>query len=292
MHPRLAVPFASGAVRRSAHPELASLLSRARASGEIVAPFRGVYVDAAREREFSVRVAALALADPHAVFCGATTAFLMGWRDEPPDVEAGGTHLRSRPGYALDRRATPRSLTRQCQGVRCSGKALTVLELVASGGAAAIDDGLRRRVSLASLEDAYALTRNRPGHQRVGRLLSDSRSEPWSAAERAAHQALRQGGVRGWRANYCVSLGREEDAFLDIAFIARRLGLEIDGWRHHGERSAFLRDRRRDVLLAAAGWSVVRFAAEAVLNRPEEFVAAVRQVLAARDAKLCAMDRP
>ena len=134
MHPRLAVPFASGAVRRSAHPELASLLSRARASGEIVAPFRGVYVDAAREREFSVRVAALALADPHAVFCGATTAFLMGWRDEPPDVEAGGTHLRSRPGYALDRRATPRSLTRQCQGVRCSSKALTVLELVASGG--------------------------------------------------------------------------------------------------------------------------------------------------------------
>jgi hypothetical protein len=45
---------------------------------------------------------------------------------------------------------------------------------------------------------------------------------------------------------------------VDFAWPDRHVIVETDGWRAHGTRSAFERDRRRDLALAAAGWHVVR----------------------------------
>jgi very-short-patch-repair endonuclease len=46
---------------------------------------------------------------------------------------------------------------------------------------------------------------------------------------------------------------------LDFAYAARRVGIEVDGWAHHGSRAAFEADRARDAYLAGAGWQVLRF---------------------------------
>jgi very-short-patch-repair endonuclease len=44
----------------------------------------------------------------------------------------------------------------------------------------------------------------------------------------------------------------------DFGWPQARLIVETDGWRAHGTRSAFERDRRRDADLVAAGWRVLR----------------------------------
>jgi very-short-patch-repair endonuclease len=45
---------------------------------------------------------------------------------------------------------------------------------------------------------------------------------------------------------------------VDFAWRVQRLVVETDGWRAHGTRAAFERDRRRDADLLAAGWRVLR----------------------------------
>ncbi len=45
---------------------------------------------------------------------------------------------------------------------------------------------------------------------------------------------------------------------VDFAWPTARLVVECDGFEHHGDRPAFERDRRRDAILVAAGWRVIR----------------------------------
>jgi very-short-patch-repair endonuclease len=45
----------------------------------------------------------------------------------------------------------------------------------------------------------------------------------------------------------------------DFSWPTYRLVVETDGWRDHGTRVAFQRDRSKDAALVAAGWRVMRF---------------------------------
>lgn len=60
----------------------------------------------------------------------------------------------------------------------------------------------------------------------------------------------------------------------EVDFVWRdpRLIVETDGWRAHGTRDAFERDRRRDADLTAAGWRVLRIT-WGRLERDPEWVA-------------------
>jgi very-short-patch-repair endonuclease len=59
----------------------------------------------------------------------------------------------------------------------------------------------------------------------------------------------------------------------DFVWRDARLIVETDGWRAHGTRRAFERDRRRDADLLAAGWRVLRVS-YARLERERAWVAA------------------
>lgn len=50
-------------------------------------------------------------------------------------------------------------------------------------------------------------------------------------------------------------------AFLDLAYPAHKVAIELDGWEHHGRRSAFDRDRARRNELTVLGWRVFQFTA-------------------------------
>jgi very-short-patch-repair endonuclease len=59
-----------------------------------------------------------------------------------------------------------------------------------------------------------------------------------------------------------------------------RLGIEVDGWAHHGQRKAdFLRDRERDRQLVLHGWRLLRFAASEIRRNPWGVLEHVRQAL-------------
>jgi len=67
----------------------------------------------------------------------------------------------------------------------------------------------------------------------------------------------------------------------EVDFLWRDRGLivETDGFRHHGDREAFERDRARDALLQSLGFKVLRFTHRQVLDRTP-VVAALRSLLA------------
>lgn len=70
-----------------------------------------------------------------------------------------------------------------------------------------------------------------------------------------------------------------EDLEVDCAWPERRLVIELDGGRAHELPDRFEEDRRRDRLLIAAGWRVVRFTYWDVTTRPERTLAEVRRQL-------------
>lgn len=58
-----------------------------------------------------------------------------------------------------------------------------------------------------------------------------------------------------------------------------RLIVEADSRRVHGTVSAFEEDRRRDQLLTAAGWTVIRCTWRQVLDEPERLGRTIRTLL-------------
>lgn len=152
--------------------------------------------------------------------------------------------------------------------------ALTAIDLAERTGGDAIDQVLRTRsATLRDLWRALERTRYRVGNRARRRLLVESRSEPWSAAERLAHQVLRAAGIKGWRANVPVLGGAY---YLDIAFEGEMLAIEIDGRRFHWDPVSFENDRERQNRVVLAGWTVLRFTYRMLLEQPELVVAAIR----------------
>jgi very-short-patch-repair endonuclease len=66
----------------------------------------------------------------------------------------------------------------------------------------------------------------------------------------------------------------------DLCWPEARLVVEADGDRWHRTRSARQHDRRRDVALANAGWTVLRFTDADIVLDPAYVVAAIRTALA------------
>jgi very-short-patch-repair endonuclease len=56
---------------------------------------------------------------------------------------------------------------------------------------------------------------------------------------------------------------------VDLAWPQRHVVVETDGWRAHGTRWAFERDRRRDADLTGAGWRVVRLTWRRLRDEPQ-----------------------
>lgn len=71
---------------------------------------------------------------------------------------------------------------------------------------------------------------------------------------------------------------------LEVDLLCRelRLAVEIDGYFHFRDPEDFRRDRRKDVALQRAGYWVVRFLADDVVNRLEELLESLDTLIAAR----------
>ena len=64
----------------------------------------------------------------------------------------------------------------------------------------------------------------------------------------------------------------------DFAWPARRVMVEFDGDVHR-ERDVFVKDLRRQNLVVAAGWTVLRYTSADALGRPDDMVAETRRAL-------------
>lgn len=137
----------------------------------------------------------------------------------------------------------------------------------------------RRLVDRATLEDRV---RSRPGalgNAQLRRLLRETRDGALSRAEQRCADLLRRAGLAGWEANARVLAGGTVIAVADFLFRDQRVVVEIDGRAAHGGDLAFQRDRTRQNLLVAAGYTVLRFTWADLVDRPDDVVATIRLVL-------------
>ena len=114
----------------------------------------------------------------------------------------------------------------------------------------------------------------------LGLVLPDDDPYPEftrSEGERRLRQLCNAAGLPAPRMNARVA-GYEVDAY----WPAHRLVVEIDGWRYHGTRQAFERDRRKDAALQAAGYRVVRITYRRLRNEPHAVSAQLGALLAVR----------
>ncbi len=117
-----------------------------------------------------------------------------------------------------------------------------------------------------------------PNRRRIQQVvgLADGRAE--SVLESALRSILIEEGIDGFEPQVRVhSAGFS--ARLDLGHRRRRIGLEAEGFEHHGGRAALVRDCRRLVNLSLRGWLVLRFSWEDVMYDREWVADAVRGAL-------------
>lgn len=119
------------------------------------------------------------------------------------------------------------------------------------------------------------------GVPQLRRLVAFTADGAVSPAERLAHQILCAAGIDGWQSNVPIRARDGIVAVVDLLFPAARLVVEIDGWRAHGHRTAFQEDRRRQNLLMALGYRVLRFTWADLTERPDVVVDTIRAMLRA-----------
>jgi hypothetical protein len=124
--------------------------------------------------------------------------------------------------------------------------------------------------------------RGRRGLKPLRRFLAEAVDEPATkrseleilAGELVESQALPRAAANAW------VLGVE----VDLLWPTARVVVELDSWRHHGDRLSFERDRARDARLQAEGYAVLRFTWRQVTEDRAVVADRIRAVLAGRVA--------
>jgi len=122
----------------------------------------------------------------------------------------------------------------------------------------------------------------RTGTPQLVRLIRASSVGTRSEAERRFVRLLRRTHIVGWQANVVVSDHVGPIGEIDIAFVAHRLAIEVDGRAWHSAAERFQWDRTKQNRLVAAGWTVLRFTWDDITLRPEHVIATVRAALTRR----------
>jgi very-short-patch-repair endonuclease len=212
---------------------------------------------------------------------------LPGFSPGPIEVTQGrALSVRTPATRVHDSNLLPPHQVRMVNGIPVVSVERTVLDLCGSEhpkrAERALDNALAMEVTTIQklgLMLAETGRRGRPGTALTRQLLAVRTADyipPASALEalvvavleaNGIEQPVRQDRVGGTSA----PIGR-----VDFVFRAARLVVEADSRRHHGSWLDVEADHRRDLLLAGAGWSIVRVNWHQLVQEPELFVAAVR----------------
>ena len=243
----------------------------------------GVYAvgHTALAREARLLAAVLACG-PGAVLAGESAAVswgLLPWRDGTIHVLRTGARRRSPAGIVLHHTtALARADVRVRDRIPVTAPERTLLDLAATGSPGDLRAALReaRIRRLVMPEALLARAAGRPGARHLRAALGDEPHRTRSEAERELLRLLRRAEIPAPETN--VRVGRYE---VDALWRAERLAVEVDGYRFHGSREAFERDRLRDAHLQSAGLRVLRITWNQLTKRPEATAARIATLLTA-----------
>ncbi len=255
-------------------------------NGSWVRTERGVYAAASSPGTWEQRVVSAVLSGgENAAASHLTAAALWHLIDgRPGTIDITVPHhrrLATRPLRNVHRsRADPE--VRTVFGISVTSPARTVVDLAAQLDEprleAVLDAALERRlVSVIGLRrhvQRHGLA-NRRGMKQLSRLLLDrANGTPGSELERNFLRLVRRAGLPAPARQHRVRRRR-----IDFAYVDEKIAIELDGFAHHGRKSVFDDDRRRQNLLVLDGWLVLRFTWHDVTKKPEGVVAILRQAL-------------
>jgi very-short-patch-repair endonuclease len=240
-------------------------IARRAAAGWLTPRFRGVYQVGPVEAKYGREMAAVLACGEGAALSHASAAAIWGFGRRDDVVHVSVTRdVRSRAGLRVHRTASLDAVVHN--GLPLTTPARTLADLARK----LTSDELERAQERAAM---------------LGLVLPDGDPYPEftrSEAERRLKALCKAARLPPPKTNARVA-GYEVDAF----WPAQRLVVEIDGWRYHGTRQAFERDRSKDAALTTAGYRVVRITWRR-LTTEAYAVSAQLGALLALDARLSA----
>lgn len=132
-----------------------------------------------------------------------------------------------------------------------------------------------RWCSSESLGAAAARLAGHKGLRQLRMMATEAASGAHAESERTLHQILRRAGIGGWQANRRIHDSHGLIGIVDLEFAEARLVVEVDGRAHHTDRDRFQKDRTRQNRLVLAGWEVLRFTWEDLVDRPHDVASSV-----------------
>jgi predicted transcriptional regulator of viral defense system len=226
--------------------------------------------------------AALLYAGPQAVFSHTTAAWLWSLIDTEPSrfhLTVPGRR-RSLPDVRVHHSREVVSI--QCGDFRVTPVARTLVDV----GSMLRQRQLRRAVAEADYrglldlrEVDRALGRGRPGSTATRAALANhlpQLAKTLSELEIRFLELCESSGLQLPEVN--VRIGRMR---VDAVWRAQRVAVELDGGGAHGGAAAMKRDRERELLLRADGFTVVRYSWHQVTERPQEVLCDLRRLLSA-----------
>jgi very-short-patch-repair endonuclease len=197
---------------------------------------------------------------------------------------AGETHVtvprktRSQPSVRRHFSALPDDERAVRAGIPTTSAARAVLDLAAAKGEAAAESALREMeyvgiygpVSLPALLERYPRHKGTPiARVCLERLADDPGGRIRSDLEEAFLPFLDAHQIPRPRLNAWLSI--DDDRFqVDCLWPDAKLVGELDGFKSHGTKRAFRKDRRRDRRLGAHGFHVVRITEDQLMTEPAE----------------------
>lgn len=236
--------------------------------------------------------AALLWGGPGAALSHATAAALWGLeryeRQGQPHVTVPPGRRGSVPGAITHRRIVGRAASRVIEGLRVTDPERTLLDEAWRRDVRddVVEDAVESalRLGLTTVERLWAAAASRePGSRRLRRVLErrgGQRRPRGSALEGAFVRLMREAGLPQPVGQFEVRVANER-FFVDFAFPALRVAIELDGMAKLRTTDGAAHFLRRQTLLAAAGWRLLRFTWDDVQHRPAWVVACLRAAVAA-----------
>ncbi len=223
-------------------------------------------------------MAALLAAGEEAVLSHTSAARRLGLavpRDESVHVTVPESRKATVRGAKVwrSRNLSPSDVTKRGR-LRLTNLARTIIDL-----AAVLDEGWLRACFDSAVRQnksnvgwiSRTLARHGPGKRGVGRLRA--LVDEYRQGDEVPDSVLESLGVELARATgrkpllHCdVMDGARHVAEVDLAWPEVKLCVEFDGWKTHGTRAAFVRDRARDRDLFPLGWTVLRYTWDDVVH--------------------------
>ena len=193
-----------------------------------------------------------------------------------PASRAGAPGIRLHRSHFLDARDAT-----EHRGIPVTTVAKTLLDVAAHAPMShlehALGQALRNQLyDQRAIDDILDRHWGRRGTRALRTATADDPAFTRGELERRFRAMCRRAGLPQPLSNVHVADADLHPHEVDFFFPAHRLVVETDGWRDHGTRVAFERDRAKDAALVAAGYAVLRFTKRQIADDPDTVAERVR----------------